>query len=199
MKRRGAFTLPELLVYLGVLSVFTTALYAVLLLSIRHYRLSEARNQSTRDNLQALMQINRQLSHGADGTLQVQAQPPALLFLSAEPSNGTYTYALSGDGRLLWQKWVCLRYDSQTKKLIQHTKPITPTPDIPTAPTFAAMSGLSYRTVCRHVASFNLTQLDSKTVSYSIASQADPEISSRKVQEDRLLGSTTSGLLTLRN
>lgn len=45
MKRRKGFTLSELLVYLSVLSVFTTALYAVLLLSIRHFRLSEARSQ----------------------------------------------------------------------------------------------------------------------------------------------------------
>lgn len=198
MKSKNAFTLPELLVYIGVLSVFVTALYAVVILTIRHFRLSDARNDSTASNLQAVMRINGQLKNGANGSLQMQANPPAFLFLSAEPE-GTQVYQVNADGQLLWQKWVCIHYDAQTMRLVKNTLPITPSPTIPTAPTFAAMFARPEQILARQISSMTLQQVDSRTLAYTLTTGVVPSISTKNVGNDARIGSTTSGLLTLRN
>lgn len=196
---RRAFTLSEMLVYIGVLSVFTTALYSVVILTVRHFNISEARSDATHQNLKAVMQVNRILSGGANGTLQVQADPPALMFLSAEPATGK-AYLVNGAGELLWQKWVCIRYDAQTSKILSSTlalNPATATP--PTPPTFVTMASQPSRMLAREITGCTLAVVDPRTISYSISSGVVPSVSTHLVGADARIGATTSGLLTLRN
>jgi len=197
MKRRG-FTLSELLVYIGVLSVFTTALYSVVVLSVRHCRISETRSDTMQTNLKAVMRVNKELVAGADGTLQVQTSPPAMMFLSAQPPSTT-TFAVNTGGELLWQKWICIRYDAANRKILSTVKAVTPTPTPPTAPTFAVMAALPTQVLAREITSFSLTQVDSKTVSYTIGTAVNPGLSTRLSASAAHIGSTTSGLLTMRN
>jgi len=172
MRRRG-FTLSELLVYIGVLSVFTTALYSLIVLSVRHCRISETRSDTMQTNLKAVMRVNKELVAGANGTLQVQITPPAMMFLSAQPP-ASKTFAVDSGGQLLWQKWVCIRYDAANRKILSSVKSITPTPTPPTSPTFAVMTALPAQVLARDITTFSLTQLDSKTVSYTVGSAVNP-------------------------
>lgn len=198
MKRRSAFTLAELLVYIGVLSVFTTALYAVVNLSIRHMRISEARGDTSQHNLQAMMRVNQVLKGGANGTLQVQANPPALMLLSAAPPSGT-NYEVDGSGQLLWQQWVCVRFDAASQRILCSQLVITPTPTIPTAPSFVTMAALPPRVLGRQITALEFTLVDARTVSYSVTSSVTPSISTRHVGNNARISSTTVGLLSMRN
>lgn len=196
--RRRAFTLAELMVYIAVLSVFTTALYSVLILSMRHFRLSEARSDSMQAGLKAVSAINRSLASGATSTLQVQLNPPAVMFLSAEPTVGS-SFAINSDGELLWQKWVCYHYQAQNRRLMMSFQTITPNPNLPTAPTFATMVALPSRVVARDITNMELTLINSGTVSYTITTGVVPATSSSLASGQNLVGVTTSGYFTLRN
>lgn len=197
MKKRG-FTLYEMLVYIAVLSVFTTALYAVFNLTARHFRLSEAKSDSLQSGLKAVTFINRALTGGANNTLQVQNNPSALMFLSAEPP-GQASFAVNAAGDLLWQKWVCFYHDSQNRRLMSTQQYITPTPTIPAAPPFATMLALPARVVARDISTFDLTLVDTKTVSYAITTAVKPQTTSSLVGQDNRIGVRTQGTFTLRN
>lgn len=186
-----------MLVYMAVLSVFTTSLYAVFVLSARHYRLSEARSDSMQSGLKAVSYINRSLAGGANTTLQVQANPPALMFLSAEPP-GRANFAVTAGGELLWQKWVCF-YLASNGRLMASIQTITPQTTIPTAPTFATMTALPSRLVTRDILAFNLTPVDSRTIGYAITTGVVPSVSSSLVGQQNRIGVTTTGYFTLRN
>lgn len=197
MKKR-AFTLHEMLVYIAVLAVFTTALYAVFNLTARHFRLSEAKSDSLQSGLKAVSYINRALTAGANTTLRVQSSPPALMFLSAEPPGQT-SFAVSNTGELLWQKWVCFFLDPTNKRLLASQQVITATPTIPAAPSFSTMLAMPARVVARDIGAFNLQLVDTRTVSYSIVTSVRPQTTSSLVGQDNQIGVTTQGTFTLRN
>lgn len=197
-KRLGAFTLAELMVYIGVLTVFTAALYSVLLLSLRHFRHSEARSDSLQSGLKAVTAMNRSLASGASSTLQIQMNPPAFFFLSAEPPVGT-SFAVNANGELLWQKWVCFHLIAQERRLVSSVTPISPTPTPPAPPTFAAMLATPARTVANNIANLELVMLDAATLSYTLTTGVAPSISTSFAGQDNLVGVTTSGTFTFRN
>jgi type II secretory pathway pseudopilin PulG len=204
MKRSG-FTLVETLIYIAVLSVFTTGLFSVFHLGNRSFRISESRSDSVQSGLVAVTSIQRLLASGANTTLQVDQTIPALTFLSAQPLEGSSFRVDTVSGKLRWQKWVCIHLDRSRKALVLTEQELLNKPTtIPPSPGFALMTGsplqpqMSRRILARSVEDFQLQQINTRTVSYSLTTRVLPSVTSRRTRPQSV-GSTTTGYFTLRN
>jgi prepilin-type N-terminal cleavage/methylation domain-containing protein len=221
-KSRG-FTLAEMLVYMAVLSVFTTALYSVFLLSTRHFKVSEARNNSAQSSLLAVGIINRLLVGGNKASLQVQTSgPPAMMFLSAlqDASTGNPSGVFQVNpttSELLYPRWMCIHFDSATSTVKMTTIRYVGTGVVgPTVvPTFATMTGnsltiaanlltaplvdtsMTRRVIARNIPEMTFSPGLPGQVVYTIRTTENVAITTRTAQKGS--GVVTSGTFTLRN
>jgi Tfp pilus assembly protein PilE len=194
-----AFTLHEMLIYIGILATFLTAVFATFNLSITYFHMTQAKSDSLQSSQVAVDSINRTLATGASSTLMTQTTPtPACRFLSAQP--GTSSWAFQSDpttGAPVWQKWMCYYVDSANGRLMFSELAITPSSTIPTAPSFSTMTALPSRVISRNVASatFAISTVDGVTrLTYSISSSAQPSIAN-----GRRAGVTLDSYFAMRN
>jgi type II secretory pathway pseudopilin PulG len=206
MSRRRGFSIAEMLVYMAVLSVFTSAVYGVFGLSGRFYRASEARSDSLQEALRAASSVNRLLAGGATNTLQVDPASSAMMFLSSQPVGGGSFRVNTTTGDLRWQKWVCIYLNRSQKRLMTSFQEIAPVNNaelkptvIPASPGFAPLLGsASRRLLARNISDLQLSLVDARTVRYEITTSVEPDVTTNKTQR-AALGVTTTGYFTLRN
>lgn len=206
MRKRRGFTIAEMLVYMAVLSMFTSAIYSVFGLSGRFYRVSEARSDSLQEGLRAASSVNRLLAGGASNTLQVEPASPAMMFLSSQPVGGGSFRVNTTTGDLRWQKWVCIYLNRSEKRLMTSFQELAPinSPDlkptvIPATPGFPALLASSNRRLlARNISDLQLTLVDARTIRYEITTAVEPPVTTNRTQH-AALGVTTTGYFTLRN
>lgn len=154
--KRG-FTLAEMLVYIGVLAIFTTAIYSVFGLSSKQFKVSEARSDSLQAGLQSASAINRVLAGGVSNTLQVNALavtgPPtstpankAMMFLSADPVGGGPFSINNSTGEVRYQKWTCVYWSSEARAILQSYSELPAVGDADNKPTDLTVASTPGRT-----------------------------------------------------
>lgn len=181
MNRRRGVTLPELLVYSVVVVLLLGAVYAAFQLSWRHYQAGRAASEAQQEALKAASAVSRALNGGLKTSLLLQADPPALRFLSADREHEPFE--VNDNGEIVWQRWVCLYYDQAAQELVLKERDLSPAsstvPD--PGPTVAELindDSLSERVLARGVtaASFASTLaangLDTE-VTYSVTCQSE--------------------------
>ncbi len=155
MKRQGV-TLLEILITCTLLGLFFTGTYSTLLLARQFYAGAQQQRDALDAAVTAVNRLGRALSAGDGASFLYQTDPPACMFLSAEPPQRVFQ--VDASGALLWQKWVCFYFDAPSHELRVTEMAIPPTPTLPEPPTFAAMLAAPGLPVARDVQAFNVTQ-----------------------------------------
>ena len=189
MKSRRGFSLPELLVYMAVLSVFMTGLYATFSLGINVFQKTQGKSDVVQASGISTNFIDRCLASGSGQSLQVQTSPPACKFLSAAVGQLHFRFDPATNSPI-WQKWVCFYHDSQNNRLMMSEVTRTPLPtsnltaalDTAVQPTFATLTNPSQspaRVVARNVRSVSFSRAGT-LLSYSILTEVTPSIPNAK-------------------
>ncbi len=149
MRARRGTTLVELLVYIVLMSMMLTAVYAVFVASMRYFRVAQAATELQNDAQQCTLHMVADLADSTSSTVVTGTGPIGIVFLSPRNNIGNFVYDSSGN--LYWQKWVGYYFDSTNQQLIRKevtlTTAVTTVPTNPyTTATFAALTGSNVRT-----------------------------------------------------
>ncbi len=224
--RKHGFSLPELLVYVAVLSVFMVGLYSTFSLALTYYHNTRARSDAFGSAKIATALIERLLANGAGSTVRVSptlGNTPGVycIFVSGQTdfdaAHPLGEFSSDTSGSVLWQKFICI-YSAVTAngtELRMARQALTPTatPPVPDLAKLTALVGLPSRVVARDVLltdagspvtffSTQATSDDNNTtkvlVRFQITTRVKPSVGSRNAG-DNLVGITVPGQILLDN
>ena len=133
VSRSRAFTLSELTVYGALLGVLLTGTYAALSLSMRYFMVARAATDLQSQAQQTVLHLVSELADTTGASLYYtnQSNMSGILFLSPRDRLGNFKQDTGGN--IVWQKWVCYRWDRLTGNLSRMASYLSPPTITPTA------------------------------------------------------------------
>ena len=132
--RHRGFTLPEILISTGIMSMVLLGAYSLIVFSLRWNAKMSDTVATYQQALKATTRITHDLGTGSQSSFIYDIDGEAFAFASARPSRGPYQ--LDSTGQVLWQKHIVYYVEDGT--LYRNELPIVPpqagppeTPDLP--------------------------------------------------------------------
>lgn len=115
------FTLSELTVYMALLGVLLTGTYAAFALSLRYFTVARTATDLQSQAQQTVLHLVSELadSSGFSITYVNGSTSAGIQFLSPRDRLGNFQQDTSGN--ILWQKWICYRWDRTSGNLVRMT------------------------------------------------------------------------------
>lgn len=131
--RPKAFTLSELTVYGALLGVLLTGTYAALSLSMRYFTVARAATDLQSQAQQTVLHLVSEVADttGASLLYTNQSTMSGILFLSPRDRLGNFQQDTGGN--IVWQKWVCYRWERSSGNLSRMVLYLNPPTIVPTA------------------------------------------------------------------
>ena len=131
--RPRAFTVIELLVYIGILSLLLSGLYLLLMGGLDSVKTGAAYQTAQQQALLGMTWLRKELANSTlirrSPVLGPASNSNHIIFLSPDPvGGGAWTYAGS---QLYYHKYVCFYWDSATDEIIR-TEQALPSPELST-------------------------------------------------------------------
>lgn len=144
-KTKG-FSLPEVMVYAVLLSLFLGGIYGIFSYSMRYFRAAEVRTSLQQNALLVMSNIFGDMAGTAKSSVVIEnsQNPKGIMFVSARKSDGNYEF--DNYGKLKWQKWVCyyLKSDGTGKfNLVKKESPITTPSSSHGSPPYSSISNFA--------------------------------------------------------
>lgn len=131
---RRAFTIPEVLISMGLFSLILTGVYLTLTLSLRFQSKVDDPVTTFQRALSASSKLGQAISLGVEQSVSVEF-PEGLAFVSAQPPSGPFTQDASGN--LEYHKFVFFYLEDD--KLYKGEVPFSATTSLPATPTLATL------------------------------------------------------------
>jgi Tfp pilus assembly protein PilW len=175
MKHKKGFTLIEILIYCSLFMFVMSAVFGVLLGSLRYFKTIDTLISLQKSVVISLSMVTRDLTATKGTLINTSSNPQGVMFPSYKSIDGKYTF--DNDGQTKWQKWVCY-YTDQNKNLVRKEVAISPVSGTPPKPSGLssvssfANSSQPGRQVARNIEKFSVS-LNSTTGNYEINIIAD--------------------------
>lgn len=165
--RSRGFSLPELLIYIVVLSMFMLGLYSTFSLAMTYYHNTRARSEAFQSAKIASGLIERLLANGAGSSVRVATDlgnNPAVYCIFAsgqtdfDSAHPLGEFNSDNDGNVIWQKYICL-FSAPTangfelrmsRQAFSQSPPVIAAP-VPVAGNLTTLVGLQSRVVARDI------------------------------------------------
>jgi type II secretory pathway pseudopilin PulG len=159
--RATGFSLAELLVYIVLLALLSTAVAEVFTMSVRYTHTAQASSDLEASAQLTVQRLFDEVAQSSWHNVYVFDSPPAVVFISAETPSGVVS--LNPAGALIGQSWVCYYWDftaNQVWRKQQWLSSPTTTPDLGdlSSQSFVAGSG---KVMASNVTEFEPTRVDS--------------------------------------
>lgn len=164
-----------MLVYMLLLSLLMTGIYAVYTATMSYARINDASNQLQTGAQMTLLSLTGELSECSEPYVEASwyydagtgaltaadascSNPVGIIFLSPRGAGNRYDPISQ---RLIWKTWVCYYYDTAARKIVRKEWALSPLPST-TPPTssgkktsdFQSQAGLPTRVIAQNITSF---------------------------------------------
>ncbi len=179
-------TLIEIMVASAVTFLIIFMAYDMLAAARRYYVKIQTMQEITDHSLYAMVRLTRELEETSARSIHIDSDPPGIVFASPRDLQGNFNYNPMGGPS--WTKYVCLYWDSSTRKLMKVDEllpggHVSSPPQIPPTrnTTFFATSSYPKTVLARDIAYFEITGTKPLSVSLECSKQIFGKTYSTKI------------------
>jgi len=191
-RRYKGFSLIEVTVYLTLLILIMGGAMAIMLLANCFFGSTLDNNAVQRDAQATMMRLSRELEESKEDQVlfSEDGEPKGVIFISPRDEAGEFEYDFSGEGRLMWQKWICyfVEENGGKLKLLRTETPIMPTTEpTPTTWTTSHFQAIHKREVVSHeLLAFEIVPDSTIENTYNVSASFGREGHTHRTDGDRV-------------